>query len=166
MKTSLFLIFICFFYNCKTQKLYKPIPQEFYQFSIASGIILKKASNATDDYSTLFRIKELISSDSIMAQQYGIYELESFSAESKKGIIFKMGDSYELYDMSNFGFFMPRLLSFLNDTMFSLSNDLKLKYIKEVVGIYKERSESRTDMIIKENHGRFNFYIDPQNYHK
>jgi hypothetical protein len=166
MKTILFFVLICLFCNCKAQSSLNTLPKEFYQFAIASGMIEKQGPDTIENYSLLFRIKELVNYDSTMSQQYGIYLFETNTEDSKISIIFKKKDYFELFDISNFGFFMPKLITFLEDSSFSLSNANKLKYIKEVINIYKEISESKNDMIIIENHGRYKFFIYDQNTSK
>lgn len=166
MKTIFVFVLICLSCNCKAQKSCSTLPKEFYQFAITSGMLEKRVSNTAEDYSSLFWIKELVSSDNTMSQQYGIYQFESITEDSKTSIIFKKKDNFELYDISNFGFFMPRLLAFLDDSSFSLSNETKVKYIKEVIDIYKGISESRVDVIIEENHNQFKFFIDKHSYIK
>lgn len=159
MKTLLFFVLICFFCNCKAQKSWNTLPKEFYQFAIKSRMVEKQVIDTIVDYSSLFRIKELVNSDSTMSKQYGIYLFESITEDSQISIVFKKKDYFELYDISNFGFFMPKVLAFLDDSTFSLSNSTKIKYIKELINIYKEISESRNEMIIVEDHIQYKFFI-------
>ncbi|GET22246.1 hypothetical protein JCM18694_24920 [Prolixibacter denitrificans] len=111
-------------------------------------------------------MRELISSDGTFSQQYGIYQFETNTEDSGINILFKKKENYEIYDISNFGFFMSRLLSILNDTSFNLTDSIKLKYIREVVNIYKENSELQVNITLKVDHGRFKMFIDNSNFVK
>lgn len=166
MKIKLVFILVCFFCNCKAQKIDTIPYNEFYKFALKSRIIEKGESRAKEDYSSLLKVKEIVSSDSLMIQQYGIYLIESIAEDSKVGIIFKKKNSYELYDLTNFEFFMSQLLTFLDDPLFSLSYKTKYRYLKEVIDIYKQSSKSKMDMVIEEELGQIKYFIDAANYEK
>ena len=166
MKTFFLLISICCIYSCNAQKSINVLYQELHQYSITSGILPKMSLSTSENNSDLFYIKELVTSDDSIAQKYGIYQFETSTEDSRKGIIFKRDDKFEFYDISNFEFLLPRLLDFLNDPKFSLSDNTKLQYIGEVINILKEFSESKTNVIIEENHNQFKFFIDSHRYIK
>jgi len=167
MRTTLTtVILFCFLGTCFAQKSNKGIYKELYQFAVNTGRLDTKMKIPNDDYSALFYVKELISSDSTFSQQYGIYQFETNTEDSGINILFKKKENYEIYDISNFGFFMSRLLSFLNETSFNLTDSIKLKYIREVVNIYKENSELQVNITLKVDHGRFKMFIDSRNFVK
>ena len=166
MKKIIFYLLIWNSYSCSTQVNHNLLMRELYQFSISAGIIDRDSLPLYDSNRTHFIIKEIISNDTLLSQVYGIYQFETSIEDEGINIFFKKNDSFEIYDISNFAFFMPQLLNFLNDHRWSLSDKDKLKYINEVVSIFKNRFNSESNFIIEEKHNAYSYYIDFENYRK
>lgn len=157
----LLLLFVTLFY-CKVQSQNVILNKELNLFSIKSSTTLNDSIN--NDIHLSFLSKELISNDTSVLQQYGIYKFEANIEDSRVNIFFKKNNCIEIFDISNFGFFMPRLIDFINYPLWQLSNNDKLKYINSVVSIYKNQFLAEPGLMIKEEHGDYVYYIDYKNY--
>lgn len=158
MKTIQVIFLSLCFYNCTSQITYMELCRELYQYTEVSEGKIKTFKNK-ENYTELFKIKELVSKDTVLLKQNGIYQYDSYTEDASKGIFIKRNNFFEIYRISSPGFFLPKVMTFLNDSSAAFSDSIKLLYINSIIEIYKEEFEYKTNVVIEKQNGQFKYYF-------
>lgn len=146
------------FYSCAAQISYNELCKELYRYTEVSGGFVKTI-NDNGDYTELFKIEELASKDTTLLKQNGVYKFEYIAEDAPLGIFIEKDDFFEIYRISTPGFFLPKVMAFLNDSSVSFTDSIKLLYINRIIEIYQEDSEYKTNIILEKESGRFKYYF-------
>nr|WP_319570074.1 hypothetical protein [uncultured Draconibacterium sp.] len=158
MKIIKFVFFILCFYNCTAQVSYNDLCKELYQYTEVSGGEVKRIIH-NEDYSELFKIEELVSKETTLLKKNGIYQFESTIEDASKGIFIKKDGLFEIHQISNPGFLLPKVMNFLNDTSVAFSDKTKLDYIGRIIEIYEEDFQYKTNIIFEKENGQFKYFF-------
>lgn len=158
MKTIQVTFLTLFFFNTSAQVSYNEVCKELYQYTEDSGFSVWTVDD-DENYSSFFTIEELITKDTTLLQQNGIYQFDSITEDGPNGIIIKKGEFYEFYWISNAGFLLPKIMSFLNGSTYLYADSIKLQYLNRIIELFKMDFEFKTNIVIEKDSGQFKYYI-------
>lgn len=118
--------------------------------------VIDSSYNPFDDLTSAFIIKEVVTADMLISQQYGVYLVETYIEDGGFAFLFKRDKYIEFVNGDDLLFTLSKLLYFLNSVNV-YSDKEKLRYVEAVINIFSERLSSKR-IVFKRTDGKFIYW--------
>lgn len=127
------------------------------------GEINKNDTTVNGNYKKLFHVQEIIEEDENISKNKGIYRFQYVGHEdSNYNFFIKDGNSIEIYDIASLGFFLTKVIYFLESNEDHFNKNSSFEYIKKIIYIYEETYKSDFKSVkLQYNFNNYKYFLTP-----